>query len=250
MSTQIILLERVENLGNMGDVVSVRPGYARNYLLPQKKALRASKTNLAYFEAQKKHLQAENDKRKAGAEKLAGKLKGLTVVLVRQASEAGQLFGSVAARDIAVEVAKKSGEAVDRSMVQLNQNYKLIGLFPVDVTLHPEVKVSVTVNIARSVEEAETQARTGKALIAGQEQGPKAKAPVSEDEALADVLEDSALEAQKEKRTQADAQALKDQEKEKIHAGKKAKKAEKAKAKQSEEPEQNAMMADVDSDDE
>ena len=100
-ATQVILLERVESLGQMGDVVSVKPGFARNYLLPQKKALRASKENIAFFEAQKKHLQADNDKRKKEAEKVAKKIEGLKVPLIRQASEGGQLFGSVNARDIA-----------------------------------------------------------------------------------------------------------------------------------------------------
>jgi len=247
MSTQIILLERVDHLGNMGDVVSVRPGYARNYLLPQKKALRASKANIAHFEAQKKFLLAENDKRKAEAEKLAGRLKGLTVAIVRQASEAGQLFGSVNARDIAAQVAEKSGEAIDRTMVQLNQNFKLIGLFPVEVTVHPEVKVSITINIARSPEEAETQAKTGRALIAGHEQHAK-KAPAAIEANLEDVLDDSALEAQKEKRAEAAAQEAKDLVKDEVNAAKRAKKAEKAQSKKADEPEENAMMAEAETD--
>lgn len=228
MSTQVILLERVDNLGDMGDVVSVRPGYARNYLLPQRKALRASKNNLAYFEAQKKTLQAENDKRKAEAAKQAKKLEGAKVALIRQASEAGQLFGSVAGRDIAAELAKATGVAVDRSMVRLNQNFKLIGLFPVEVSLHPEVKVTVTINIARSVEEAETQAKTGKALIAGEDRGQKQAPAISEDEQLEGLLEEGALEARKERQSEEAAQEAEDKARDEA---KRAKKASKAKAK-------------------
>ena len=205
MATQVILLERVETLGSMGDVVAVKPGYARNYLLPQRKALRASKENIAYFEAQKKAFEAENDKKKKEAEKLSKNIEGLKVPLVRQASEAGQLYGSVTSRDIAEEVAAVSKQAVERSMVQLNQNFKSIGLFPVDIALHPEVKVSVTINIARSLEEAEIQAKTGKALVSDAadtaEEAPESEAGIDEDQ-LKDVLEEDALEAEKEKAEQ------------------------------------------------
>lgn len=166
MSTQVILLERVDNLGDLGEIVNVKPGYARNYLLPQKKALRASKANIAYFEAQKKSLEADNEKKKKEAEKLAKKIDGITVSLIRQASESGQLFGSVNSRDIAKAVADESKEDITRNMVDLNQNVKTIGLIPVEVVLHPEVKVEVTVNIARSPEEAEIQESTGRALVA------------------------------------------------------------------------------------
>jgi large subunit ribosomal protein L9 len=200
MATKLVLLERVQNLGQMGDVVTVRPGYARNFLLPQKKALRASKENIAYFEAQKSHLAAESEKRKKQAEKLAKKLEGIKVPLIRQASEGGQLFGSVTARDIANEISKEAGETVERQMVILNQNFKLLGLFPVDVALHPEVKVSVTINIARSAEEAATQAKTGKALIV--EEGNAGRAAAAEPEvALEGVLEEGALEATKERQS-------------------------------------------------
>jgi large subunit ribosomal protein L9 len=232
MATKLILLERVESLGNMGDVVTVKPGYARNYLLPQKKALRASKENIAYFEAKKKFLEAESDKKKQAAEKIAKKLDGLKVPLVRQASEGGQLFGSVTSRDIAVEVAKASKEDVTRSMITLNQNYKTLGLFPVEVQLHPEVKVSVTINIARSPDEAETQARTGKALIADAAGPRKAAEPTADelDAQLADALEADALENKKEQdaeeQAEADAEAKKAAEKKPKKA--KAKKAEAA----------------------
>ena len=134
--------------------------------MPQKKALRASKTNIAYFEAQKKSLEAENEKKKKEAEKLAKKVDGITVALIRQASESGQLFGSVNSRDIAKAVADATKEDITRNMVDLNQNVKTIGLIAVEVVLHPEVKVEVTVNIARSPEEAEIQESTGRALVA------------------------------------------------------------------------------------
>lgn len=190
-ATQVILLERVESLGKMGDVVSVKPGYARNYLLPQKKALRASKENLAYFEAQKKHLETENDKLKKEAEKNAKKLEGTTAALIRQASEAGQLYGSVTSRDIAQAVSEAAKEDVRKNMVYLNTNLKTIGLFPIDIILHPEVKVSVTINIARNQGEAEIQAKTGRALIATAEEvieEPKVQEPaVSEEEVEASV---------------------------------------------------------------
>jgi large subunit ribosomal protein L9 len=234
MATQVVLLERVENLGNMGDVVSVRPGYARNYLLPQKKALRASKENIAYFEAQKKNLEAENDKRRTAAEKLAKKLDGIKAPLIRQASEAGQLYGSVTSRDIAEQVSAASGEKVERSMVQMNQNFKSIGLFNVDIVLHPEVKVTVVVNIARSNEEAQTQAKTGKALIIDESQsGRQTQAPA--EDALADVLEADALEATKEREAAESAETA--EEAAELAAKAKAR-AERKKARKTDEPEE------------
>lgn len=205
--TQVILLERIETLGNMGDVVRVRPGYARNYLLPQSKALRATKENIAYFEGRRKVLEAENEKRRKEAEKQAGKVDGLKIVIIRQASEAGQLYGSVATRDIAATVTEASGEKIERSMVNLNQGFKSIGLFPVKISLHPEVKVTVTVNIARSTEEAEIQARTGKALVAddGRAKAPAAPA-ASEDAVLEGMLEEGALKAEREGRAEEEAE--------------------------------------------
>lgn len=217
--TQVILMERVGSLGEMGEVVTVKPGFARNYLLPQGKALRASKENIAYFEAQKKTLQAENDKRKKEAEAIAKKLDGLTVDLIRQASEAGQLYGSVTSRDIAKEASEASKQDIDRSMIQLNQNYKMIGLFPIDVQLHPEVSVEITINIARSAEEAETQAKTGKALIsdaAAPAPEQKAEAVVADEAALEEVLEESALEAEMEKQEAAAQEAESEEQAEKV----------------------------------
>lgn len=165
MSTQVILLERVDSLGAMGDVVSVKPGYARNFLLPQKKAMRATKANIAFFEAQRKVLEGNNSKKREEAEKQSQKMNNLKVVIIRQAAEAGQLYGSVATRDIA-EAVTAAGHKVERNQVLLNQSLKSIGLFPIQIALHPEVKVQVTLNIARSEEEAKVQEKTGRALIA------------------------------------------------------------------------------------
>lgn len=161
---QVILLERVENLGQMGDVVSVKPGYARNFLLPRSKALRATKENVTFFEAQKKTLEADNLKRRQEAEKVGKKLDGIKAAIIRQASEAGQLYGSVTARDIADAIVEQ-GFKVDRSQVRMDRAYKLLGLYPVKVSLHPEVTVEVTINIARSQEEAKIQEEKGEALI-------------------------------------------------------------------------------------
>jgi large subunit ribosomal protein L9 len=155
---ELILLERVENLGQMGQVVRVRPGFARNYLLPQKKALRATKENLAYFEKQRSQLEAQNLKRKGEAEDVAKKLDGLTVVLVRQAGESGQLYGSVSARDVA-DAITAAGFTVEKRQVVLDKQLKTLGLHKLRVSLHPEVSVSVTVNIAQSEDEAEMQAK-------------------------------------------------------------------------------------------
>ncbi len=198
-STQVILLERIEKLGELGDTVSVKPGFARNYLLPQKKALRASKENVAYFEAQKKTIEADNAAKKKEAEKLAKKIDGIKVSVIRQASESGQLFGSVASRDIANAVSEASKETVSRNMIDLNQNIKTIGLIPVSILLHPEVKVEVTLNIARSNEEAQIQAETGRALVADEQQAfeeEQAAAAAEAEEAEAEAqAEDEAEEA-------------------------------------------------------
>ena len=154
----VILLERVENLGQMGQVVKVRPGYARNYLLPQKKALRATEANLAYFEKQRTQLEAANLTRKKDAEQVAQKLDGVAVVVIRQAGESGQLYGSVSARDIADGVTE-AGFTVTRGQVVLDKAIKTLGLYKLRVVLHPEVSVQVTVNVAQSPEEAEMQAK-------------------------------------------------------------------------------------------
>ena len=154
---ELILLERVDKLGQMGQIVKVKPGYARNYLLPQKKALRATKENLAYFETQRAQLEASNLERKSEAAEIGQKLEGLTVVIVRQAAESGQLYGSVSARDIA-EGVTAAGFTVEKRQIVLDRAIKTLGLHPVKVALHPEVVVTVTANVARSEEEARMQA--------------------------------------------------------------------------------------------
>ncbi|MEQ9121669.1 MAG: 50S ribosomal protein L9, partial [Alphaproteobacteria bacterium] len=151
-------LERVENLGQMGDVVKVKPGYARNFLLPQKKALRASKGNIAFFESQKAQLEAQNLQRRQEAEAVATKMANLTVVLIRSAGDTGQLYGSVSSRDVA-DAVTEGGATVERRQVELDRPIKTLGLHPVRVRLHPEVVVTVTANVARSNDEAEAQAR-------------------------------------------------------------------------------------------
>ena len=154
----VILLERVANLGQMGEKVRVKDGYARNFLLPRHKALRATKDNLAKFEAQRAQLEARNLEQRKEADSVGEKLNGLTFVLVRQAGETGVLYGSVATRDIA-EAITAEGISVGRQQIIINQPIKTIGLHKVPVSLHPEVQVTVTVNVARSPEEAERQAR-------------------------------------------------------------------------------------------
>lgn len=194
---QVILLERVENLGQMGDVVNVKPGFARNFLLPRQKALRATKENVAYFDTQKKVLEADNLKKKAEAEKVAKKVDGLTVALIRQASEAGSLYGSVTARDIALAIGEK-GFKVDRAQVRMDRNYKLLGLYPVRVYLHPEVMSTVTINIARSIEEAKLQEERGEALIS-----KTAEEEAKEEKAALDAAQKAADEAAATKETEA-----------------------------------------------
>jgi large subunit ribosomal protein L9 len=159
---QVILLERVAKLGQMGEVVSVKDGFARNYLLPQGKALWASKENIARFEDQKAQLEASNLETKKEAEALAGRLDGEQFVVIRSASDAGALYGSVSTRD-AAEAATEAGVTLDRRQVALERPIKELGLHPVIVTLHPEVEVTITLNVARSQEEAELQSQ-GKSI--------------------------------------------------------------------------------------
>ncbi len=154
---EVILLERVEKLGQMGDVVTVKPGFARNYLLPQKKAMRATEQNRAVFDQQRVQLEAVNMERRSEAEDVARKLDGLKVVITRQASESEQLYGSVTVRNIAVAITE-AGFTVDSKQVQLARPIKTVGLHAVRVVLHPEVAVEITANVARSEEEAELQA--------------------------------------------------------------------------------------------
>jgi large subunit ribosomal protein L9 len=160
---QIILLERVEKLGQMGDLVNVKPGYARNYLLPQGKALRANKANMERFEQERAQREADNLEQRKDAETEAAKMDKLAVSMVRAASEMGQLFGSVTSRDIA-DAVTKAGFTIGRGQVTLDKSIKTLGLHDVRVRLHPEVSVDVIVNIARTLEEAETQLKTGVAV--------------------------------------------------------------------------------------
>ena len=154
----LILLERVAKLGQMGQRVKVKPGFARNYLLPQKKALRATRENLAYFESQRAQLEANNLHRKSEATEIGGKLEGLSVVVVRQAGESGQLYGSVSARDIA-EAVSEAGFTIEKRQVFLERPIKTLGLHSVRIVLHPEVSVAITANVAQSTEEAAMQAK-------------------------------------------------------------------------------------------
>lgn len=242
MPMEVILLERVDSLGNLGDIVKVKPGYARNYLIPQNKALRATADNVVYFEGQKKEIEKQNELRRKEAEKDVKKLDGLKVAIIRHASETGQLYGSVAARDIAAAVAEKSGLKIARSAVVIKDPFKTLGLFPVSIVLHPEVRVDVTVNIARSEDEAKLQEKAGRALIAETE-GSSAVSKAEAEIRLENVsggakeafLEDSALEAEK---LQAEEDALAAAEKAAGDEAKAAKKAaKKAAAAEDEAPE-------------
>ena len=155
---EVILLERIEKLGQMGDVVNVKPGYARNYLLPRKKALRASEASRAVFQEQRAQLEAENLKNRQEAEGIATEVNGRTIIIVRQASDSDQLYGSVTTRDIANGITE-SGVTIDRRQVILPNPIKTVGMHSVRIDLHPEVTTEIVANIARSEEEAEMQAR-------------------------------------------------------------------------------------------
>ena len=190
---QIILLERVEKLGQMGDVVTVKPGYARNFLLPRGKALRANKANLEKFESEKAELVARNDKAKGEAMTLAASLDGVAVSIVRAASEMGQLFGSVNARDISAALVE-AGHNVDRRQIVMDKAIKTLGLIDMRVNLHAEVSVNITLNIARSLEEAETQLASGKAVIASELLDEEDDAPQAEAVAEDAPAEEAAAE--------------------------------------------------------
>ncbi len=157
-AVELILMQRIEKLGQMGDIVRVKPGYARNYLLPQRMATRANKANRELFEQQRVQLEAQNLRRREEAERLAERIGQMAVVIIRQASDSGSLYGSVSVRDIA-EACVAGGLTVTRQQVILEQPIKSLGLSAVRVVLHPEVSISVTANVARSPEEAEKQAR-------------------------------------------------------------------------------------------
>ena len=186
---KVILLERVERLGGLGETVNVKDGFARNFLLPRHKALRATAANLKVFEAQRAEIESRNAKAKEVAEGAAGKLDGSSYILIRQAGEAGQLYGSVAARDVA-EAIQAEGGKVDRAMVVLDKPIKTLGVHQVKVRLHPEVTVTVSINIARSQDEAERQAR-GENVITSQFEEDR----IADEAAAADLLEGGAGQA-------------------------------------------------------
>jgi len=195
---EIILLERVAKLGQMGDVVRVRDGYARNFLLPQGKALRANDANRQRFESEKVQLEARNLEARKEAESVAEKLFGQAFVVIRQAGETGQLYGSVATRDIA-DTASESGFSIERRQVRLDRAIKTIGMHEVLITLHPEVEVPITVNVARSTDEAERQARgedlsRPDALLEAEEAEEEAEAAEGEETGEAEATSAEAAE--------------------------------------------------------
>lgn len=195
----VILLERIENLGQMGDTVSVKPGFARNFLLPQKKALRATKENQAVFEAQRAQLEAQNLERRKEAEQIAGKVEGLKVIMIRSAGDTGQLYGSVTARDIA-DAVSEAGMTVSRAQVVLDKAIKVLGLHQIRLRLHPEVSIEITVNVARSEAEAETQAATGE-MATTESQMEAEEAAIEEALELAEAAEEAEAAAEDEEGT-------------------------------------------------
>ena len=185
---QVILMERIEKLGQMGDEVNVKPGYARNFLLPKGKAVRATKSAKERFEKDRAQLEAENLKLKSEAEAVGGKMDGVKIILVRQAGDGGQLYGSVNARDVA-DTLKEDGFTINRNQVRLDQPIKTLGLHSVVVSLHPEVSVSIVANVARSVEEAEIQESTGGAILTTAQQEEQARAEEAANEAVLEQAE-------------------------------------------------------------
>jgi large subunit ribosomal protein L9 len=178
---EVILLERIEKLGQMGETVKVKPGFARNYLLPQKKALRATKANQARFEAERVQLEAANLKRREEAEKVAAVMNGHNLLMIRQAGEGGMLYGSVSGRDLA-EAIREAGFTIERRQVALDTPIKSLGTYAVRVSLHPEVSVTINVTVARSQEEAERAAKAAEAVQAPAEEAAAepAEAPAEE----------------------------------------------------------------------
>lgn len=192
---EVILLERIARLGQMGDVVRVKDGYARNYLLPQGKALRANDANRKRFESERVQIEARNLERKSEAEQIGERLTGQSFVVVRQAGESGQLYGSVTSRDLA-EIIEAAGFSVSRSQIVLHQPIKTIGMHPVHIGLHADVDAVVTVNVARSEDEAERQARGEDVTVVGgdeaEDESPEAEAAPAEAEASAETAESTA----------------------------------------------------------
>lgn len=204
---QVILMQRIENLGQMGDVVRVKPGFARNYLLPQKKAMRATKDNLARFESQRAQLEAENLERRKEAEQVGGNLDGMTVTLIRQAGESGQLYGSVNSRDIA-EAVTANGVTIARGQVDLGAVIKVLGLHKVRIRLHPEVVVHVTANVARSDEEAKIQIDSGR-VVSAEDLRQAEEAAEAELEAVVEAVEEEEAGAESAEAENAEAEEAK-----------------------------------------
>jgi large subunit ribosomal protein L9 len=212
---EVILIERIAKLGQIGDIVRVRDGFARNFLLPQGKALRATKQNKEKFEGMKSELEAKNVTRKSSASEAGKKLDGQSFVLVRQAGETGQLYGSVSARDIA-DIVAKDGHKVERQQIVLNVPIKIIGLHTVALALHPEVEVKITVNVARSEDEAKRQSQGEDLTVARTEQEEaKAEARLKADKVFEKLPEDEEIDkgetteqpANKAKKSKADGSA-------------------------------------------
>ncbi len=188
---QVILMERIEKLGQMGDVVTVKPGYARNFLLPQGKARRATQENLDRFEQQRAQLEAENLQGRAEAEKIGAKLRGLMVTRIRQAGDSGHLYGSVNARSLA-EAVTEAGFTISHDQISRDKPIKAIGLHPVNIRLHPEVTVTVTANVARSEAEVAAQVSAGHVVSAEQERAADAATAAETEAALAQIATEEA----------------------------------------------------------
>jgi len=202
---EIILLERVGKLGKIGDIVKVKDGYARNYLLPQKKGMRATAANKKYFEEQRKHIEERNSKQVTEAEKVASQAQGAKVVLLRQAGESGQLYGSVSARDIAAAL-RKEGIQVRRGNVIMEVPIKEIGISRVKVSLHAEVIIEVEVNVARTAEEAEAQIVAAEKMFETKELAEAAEEVIHEDEAAEEATEEMVEDAAEEATVEAAAE--------------------------------------------
>ena len=254
---QNILLERIENLGQMGDLVNVKPGYARNFLLPKGKAIRATAENRAKFDAERAQLEADNLAKKADAEKIAQKMDGLSVNLIRAASEMGQLYGSASSRDIA-HAATEEGFTIAKNQVDLNTALKTLGIFPVRIILHPEVAVEIKVNIARSEDEAKEQLKLGRAIISDVAEREREEAAIAATEAEARALEqdeeeqeqeageDEKAETKTKEKAEPETEAKPKKKKAKAKAKTKAKAKAKAKAKTKTKPKEEKDEAEKD----
>ncbi len=245
---EVILLQRIEKLGQMGQTVKVKAGYARNYLLPRRKAIRATDDNKAKFEKQRAQLEATNLAKRTEAEAISGKVEGLTVVIIRQAGETGQLYGSVSARDIAT-AATKAGVTIDRNQILMDRPLKDLGLHPIRVALHPEVVVNITANVAKSDEEAELQLKAGHAIVGtAEDQAPSLDEMLEQVEQAAEgegeATEKAEKPAKKAKAEKAE-KSEKPEKAEKKAKGEKADKAEKSgKAEADDKPAKKAKKKD------